>query len=175
VITLLVGIAVGYLVEESVATEIGGQASNASAATSNFGGSGLGQLHPSRWELTGMVGPLLQQLQTRPNNADLLVNIGDSYYDGQEYAKAIEGMTTERSSNTSDSGACSHCVRMKAFDCKSISREILIVRVQDHEELLSAKNLATRNIHRMRCPICVITVAAWLRRRNVLLFTELPA
>jgi tetratricopeptide (TPR) repeat protein len=62
-----------------------------SAATPNFGSSGVGQLQPSRSELTArVVGPLLQQLQTRPNDTDLLVNIGNSYYDGQEYAKAIE-------------------------------------------------------------------------------------
>lgn len=90
VITLLLGIAVGYLVRGS-ATETGGQASSVSAATSNSGNSGVGQLQPNRSELTArMVGPLLQQLQTRPNDADLLVNIGNGYYDGQEYAKAIE-------------------------------------------------------------------------------------
>lgn len=91
VITLLLGIAVGYLARGSATTETGGQASNVSAATSNFGNSGTGQQQPSRSELTArVVGPLLQQLQTRPNDADLLVNIGNSYYDGQEYAKAIE-------------------------------------------------------------------------------------
>jgi cytochrome c-type biogenesis protein CcmH/NrfG len=61
----------------------------ASAATSNFGNSGAGQ--PSRAELTArIVGPLLQQLKTGPNDPDLLVNIGNSYYDGQDYANAID-------------------------------------------------------------------------------------
>ena len=91
VITLLLGIAVGYLARGSTTAEIGGQASNVSAATSNFGNSGVGQLQPNRSELTArLVGPLLQQLQTQPNDANLLVNIGNGYYDGQEYANAIE-------------------------------------------------------------------------------------
>src|SRR6266496_4759180 len=91
VITLLLGIAVGYLSAGPATRQTGGQASNASAATSDFGNSGVGQLQPSRSELTiRMVEPLLQQLQTRPNDADLLVNIGNSYYDGQDYANAID-------------------------------------------------------------------------------------
>jgi tetratricopeptide (TPR) repeat protein len=91
VITFLLGIAVGYLSAGPATRQTGGQEPNASAANSDFGNSGVGQLQPSRSELTDRkVGPLLQQLQTRPNDADLLVNLGNGYYDGQEYSKAIE-------------------------------------------------------------------------------------
>jgi tetratricopeptide (TPR) repeat protein len=34
--------------------------------------------------------PLLEQLKTRSTDADLLVNIGNSYCDAQDYANAID-------------------------------------------------------------------------------------
>src|SRR5579883_2989087 len=62
VITLLLGVLVGYLVRGS-----------------------------SRAELTSrVVESLLQQLKARPNDPELLTNIANAYYDGQDYAKAIE-------------------------------------------------------------------------------------
>jgi tetratricopeptide (TPR) repeat protein len=90
VITLLLGVFVGYLVRGSSATKAG-QTSSASAAGSGFGSLGISQQQPSRAELTSrIVEPLLQQLKTRPDDPELLVNIANSYYDGQDYAKAIE-------------------------------------------------------------------------------------
>jgi cytochrome c-type biogenesis protein CcmH/NrfG len=89
VITLLIGVAVGYLVRGSSPTDVAAQTPSASSTGSNFGSSGAGQ--PNRAELTArIVGPLLQQLKTKPNDPGLLVNIGNSYYDGQDYANAID-------------------------------------------------------------------------------------
>lgn len=89
VITLLLGIAVGYLGRGSSATE--GPPPGASAAGSGFGSPGISQEQPSRAELTSrIVEPLLQQLKARPADGALLVRIGNSYYDGQDYLKAIE-------------------------------------------------------------------------------------
>jgi cytochrome c-type biogenesis protein CcmH/NrfG len=90
VITLLLGVAVGYLVRGSGTPDAATQSSSASTAASNFGGSdAAGQ--PSRSELSArIVGPLLEQLKTRPNDADLLVNIGNGYYDAKDYANAID-------------------------------------------------------------------------------------
>ena len=89
IITLLLGVAVGYLVRGSSTPEVA-RASGLSAPASNFGDSGIGQ-QASRADLTArIVEPLLQQLKTRPTDTDLLINIGNSYYDGQDYAKAIE-------------------------------------------------------------------------------------
>jgi cytochrome c-type biogenesis protein CcmH/NrfG len=80
-------VAVGYLVRGSGATESAMQTSSASGGSS-FGGSNAVQ--PSRLELTApIVGPLLEQLKTRPNDADLLVKIGNAYYDGKDYPNAI--------------------------------------------------------------------------------------
>jgi len=89
VITLLLGVAVGYLVRGSDTTDAATKTSSRSTTGSNFSGSDAGQ--PSRAELTArIVGPLLEQLKTRPNDADLLVNIGNGYYDGQDYVNAID-------------------------------------------------------------------------------------
>ena len=90
VIALLLGVAVGYLARGSATTETAGQALTASTAISNFGNSRIGQ-QPRSSELTARaVGPLLQQLTTRPNDPDLLINLANAYYDGQDYVKAIE-------------------------------------------------------------------------------------
>jgi tetratricopeptide (TPR) repeat protein len=78
------------LVRGSSAAEAG-QISSASAAGTGFGSSGISQQQPSRAELTSrVVESLLQQLKARPNDPELLTNIANAYYDGQDYAKAIE-------------------------------------------------------------------------------------
>lgn len=90
VITLLLGIVAGYLIRGSSAAEAG-QVPSTSAAGSNFGGSSSSQQQPSRSELAArVVEPLLQQLKTRPNDPELLGNIANAYYDGQDYPQAIE-------------------------------------------------------------------------------------
>lgn len=90
-ITLLLGVAMGYMVRGSATAETAGQTSSASATTPNFGDSSFGRQQPRLPEVTSrLVEPLLQQLKTRPNDPDLLVNVANSYYDGQDYGKAID-------------------------------------------------------------------------------------
>lgn len=90
VITLLLGVAVGYLVRGSATAETTGQTQTAFAVP-NFGDSGSDQQQPRPSELTARaVEPLLQQLNTRPNDPDLLANIANTYYDGKDYQRAIE-------------------------------------------------------------------------------------
>ena len=91
VITLLLGVAVGYLVRGSAAAGTAGQIPNASGAGSNFGSSNFGQPQPTLPDLTTRaVEPLLEQLNTRPNDPDLLINIANGYYDGKDYPHAID-------------------------------------------------------------------------------------
>lgn len=83
-ITLLVGIAVGYLLRGTGLPATQWQ----SSATSSSSSLGLGQQSP---DLTmAKVEPLLGQLQARPNDPALLADIGNAYYDGQQYPKAID-------------------------------------------------------------------------------------
>lgn len=91
VITLLLGVAVGYLVRGSATTATLGQKQSAPFTVPTFGGAGIGDQQPRSSEFAARtVEPLLQQLEARPNDADLLINIANSYYDGKDYAKAIE-------------------------------------------------------------------------------------
>ena len=92
VITLMLGVAVGYLVGGSSATETAGQASaSGPAVLSNLGDSSTSQQGPRSPELTSrLVAPMIEQLTTRPNDPQLLTNIANAYYDGRDYAKAID-------------------------------------------------------------------------------------
>ena len=91
VITLLLGVAVGYLVRGSAMTATPGQTPGPPFTVPTFGAAGVGEQQPRSSEFTTRtVEPLLKQLETRPNDADLLINIANSYYDGKDYAKAIE-------------------------------------------------------------------------------------
>ena len=90
-ITLLLGVAVGYLARGSATAETTGQATSSSTALSNFGESTPGQKQQASSELTAhTVAPMLEQLTTRPNDPGLLSNIANAYYDGKDYARAIE-------------------------------------------------------------------------------------
>lgn len=91
VITLLLGVAVGYLVRGSASTGAGGQILSASGTGSNFESSNFGQQQPVAPNLTARaVEPLLEQLNTRPDDPDLLINIANSYYDSKDYPHAID-------------------------------------------------------------------------------------
>ena len=92
VICLLVGVAVGYLVrgsapptEAAAHSQIG--ASNSSPA------SGASQL-PTPEQLRQMADtqaqPLLKQLESDPKNATLLYQIGNLYYDAQQYPESVK-------------------------------------------------------------------------------------
>lgn len=89
VICLVVGVAIGYLVRGS-----GPQATAATQATAAPAGMGMGNAQqPSPEQMKHMAEkqaePLLAQLKNKPNDPQLLYNIGNVYYDTQNYPEAI--------------------------------------------------------------------------------------
>ncbi len=100
VICLLVGVAVGYLVRGSAPTQSSATVNAAQApagggmaAQSGMSAAGNGQ-QPTPEQLRQMAEaqaqPLLVQLKTDPNNAALLYQIGNLYYDAQQYPDAVK-------------------------------------------------------------------------------------
>ncbi len=92
VICLLVGMAGGWLIRGSQApaapgTETASASAQAPAINPNTQA-------PTPAEMQKMAdtqaGPLLEKLKTDPNNAGLLGNIGDIYYDAQQFPTAID-------------------------------------------------------------------------------------
>ena len=104
VITLAIGIAVGYFARGSAPAPAANVPENAQAAMSTppqgtgAGGMGPRQLPGSAPQqqaaspemLAKGAEPLLAQLKTNPNSFDVLVQLGNLYYDGQSYPQAIE-------------------------------------------------------------------------------------
>ncbi len=108
VITLVIGIAVGYFARGSAPSAVGAVPENAQAAVTTpasmpaAGGApanmGPGQLPGSTPQqqaaspemLAKAAEPLLAQLQTNPNNAEVLTQLGNLYYDGQSFPQAID-------------------------------------------------------------------------------------
>ena len=110
VITLAIGIAVGYFgrgsAPSSPAHEVGGAAPPASAGMPSAGagmpsapGVPGGQLPgigtppaaaTSPEMLAQAAAPLLAKLKTNPKDFELLRNLGNMYYDGQAYTQAID-------------------------------------------------------------------------------------
>ncbi len=87
VICLLIGITVGYLVRGSISPAT--PAVQAGGASSMPGGTG--QVTPDQLKHVAdkEAEPLLRQLQSSPNDPALLANIGNVYYDAQQYRDAI--------------------------------------------------------------------------------------
>jgi len=103
VITLVIGIAVGYFARGSAPTATANVPENAQTAMTPQapamgGGMGPGQLPGSTPQqqaaspemLAKAAEPLLAQLKTNPNSFDVLVQLGNLYYDGQSFPQAIE-------------------------------------------------------------------------------------
>ena len=109
VITLVIGIAVGYFARGSAPSTVSNVPENAQAAMSTppagmpGGGAapanmGPGQLPGSTPQnqaaspemLAKAAEPLLTQLKANPNNAEVLAQLGNLYYDGQSYPQAID-------------------------------------------------------------------------------------
>jgi cytochrome c-type biogenesis protein CcmH/NrfG len=96
VICLLVGVAVGYLVRGS-APESSASAANVSVAapSSQPGSTPISSLsQPTPDQLRHMADtqaePLLAQLKSEPKNSALLYQIGNLYYDAQQYPEAVK-------------------------------------------------------------------------------------
>ena len=93
VICLLVGVAVGYLVRGSASSNNTPKQVRASSAES-LPASMAGGQQPSAGELRQMADtqaqPLLKQLESDPRNSTLLYQIGNLYYDAQQYPEAVK-------------------------------------------------------------------------------------
>ena len=94
VICLLVGIAGGWLIHGSQAPEATVAAEAASAPAPGAAGPAAQPQMPPAARLKEIAetqtAPLVERLKSEPNNADLLINIGNIYYDAQQYPTAIE-------------------------------------------------------------------------------------
>lgn len=88
VICLLVGVAVGYLVRGSAPSQVNAQLQSTGTQTS------APTQQPTPEQLHQMAEtqaqPLLAQLKSDPNNANLLYQIGNLYYDAQQYPDAVK-------------------------------------------------------------------------------------
>lgn len=89
VVCLLIGVAVGYFVRGSAAPV---RASAAATAPSSVPDAQGTSVTPAQLKQMAdqQVTPLLQQLKTTPNDPALLANIGNVYYDAQQYKDAID-------------------------------------------------------------------------------------
>ena len=103
VITLVIGIAVGYFARGSASPPTAPETTQAAApATSGAGGMGMSpaqlpgigsgqrQQAPSPEMLAKAAEPLLTQLQSNPNDAETVIKLGNLYYDSQAYPQAIQ-------------------------------------------------------------------------------------
>lgn len=90
VICLLVGAAVGYLVRGSASTD---DSANPAPGANMGAAAAMPQQQPTPEQMAQMAKkqaePLLQQLKTSPNDASLLANIGNVYYDARQFDEAI--------------------------------------------------------------------------------------
>ena len=104
VITLVIGIAVGYFARGSAPTAVASEIAPTTSATAPAGmgggaGLGSGQLPgigsqqrggTSPEMLAQAAQPLLAKLQTNPKDFETLRQLGNLYYDGQAFPQAIE-------------------------------------------------------------------------------------
>jgi cytochrome c-type biogenesis protein CcmH/NrfG len=104
IITLVIGIAVGYFARGSAPTTATPEVAQSApaAAPADSAGMSAGQLPgigtqqqggASPEMLAQAAQPLLAKLKTNPNDADALRQLGNIYYDGQAYPQAIEYYT----------------------------------------------------------------------------------
>jgi tetratricopeptide (TPR) repeat protein len=96
VICLLIGVAVGYLVRGSAPTQAANLSDRQTGITAGQGNSSAmdASPQPTPEQLRRMADtqaqPLLEQLKSEPNNAELLYKIGNLYYDAQQYPEAVK-------------------------------------------------------------------------------------
>jgi tetratricopeptide (TPR) repeat protein len=102
VITLAIGIAVGYFARGSAPVAPAGENVPTASAPAGMGNAPMGsaqlpgigsaqqQQAASPEVLAKAAEPLLAQLKTNPKDFDTVVKLGNLYYDGQAYPQAIE-------------------------------------------------------------------------------------
>ncbi len=93
IICLVVGVAIGYLVRGSASPGSTTAQTAANAPAAMGGGMGGMQQPPTQEQMKHMAEkqaePLLAQLKDKPNDPQLLYQIGNIYYDTQNYPEAI--------------------------------------------------------------------------------------
>jgi cytochrome c-type biogenesis protein CcmH/NrfG len=102
VITLAIGIAVGYFTRGSAPASTAGESAQAASAPAGMGSAPMGsaqlpgigstqqQQAPSPEMVAKAAESLLAQLKTNPKDFDTIVKLGNLYYDSQAYPQAIE-------------------------------------------------------------------------------------
>lgn len=93
VICLLVGIACGWVIRGSQSPAAAAvETANASAPAVGSGTAGAQAPTPAEMKKMAdtQAGPLIEKLKADPANAGLLENIGNVYYDGQQFPTAID-------------------------------------------------------------------------------------
>jgi cytochrome c-type biogenesis protein CcmH/NrfG len=94
IICLVVGVAIGYLLRGSESQSATPSAASVSPEQVPAGAMGMGTQQPTPEQMRRMADkqaePLLAQLKTNPTDPQLLYNIGNVYYDTQQYQEAIK-------------------------------------------------------------------------------------
>jgi cytochrome c-type biogenesis protein CcmH/NrfG len=115
VVCLLLGMAGGWLIRGSQAPAVP-QAMEAAAAPSGMGGApgGMGGAAPAmnaqptpeqmKKMADAQAAPLIEKLKSDPNNAELLANVGNFYYDAQQYPTAVDYYGRALKAKPSDAG-----------------------------------------------------------------------
>lgn len=88
-VCLVLGVLVGWLVRGSQAPA-GGAVAAASTSTASTGVNSQPSADQLRQMADAQAGPLIEKLKSDPKNADLLISVGNSYYDAQQYPAAID-------------------------------------------------------------------------------------
>ena len=99
-VCLAVGLAAGWLIRgwESPVAPTAAASAQAPASTT-APSANAAQL---KQQADSQAAPLLEQLKTQPDNADLLTNIGNIYYDAQLYPAAIDYYTRSLKAKPAD-------------------------------------------------------------------------
>ena len=90
VICLLVGIAGGWFIRGSQSPAAGPPVESASAAPAAAGSQAMPSPGQMKQMADTQAAPLLEKLKADPNSAQLLSDIGNVYYDTQQYPVAID-------------------------------------------------------------------------------------
>jgi cytochrome c-type biogenesis protein CcmH/NrfG len=94
VICLLVGVAGGWFIRGSQSPAAPAPETMSASAPAMGNGNAAAAPTPTPAEMQKMAdtqaGPLIEKLKADPNNAGLLENIGNVYYDAQQYPTAID-------------------------------------------------------------------------------------
>jgi tetratricopeptide (TPR) repeat protein len=98
-VCLAVGLAAGWLIRGWESPASGGAAPQQAAVAANTPAPNTAQL---KQKADAQAAPLLAQLKSQPEDADLLSSIGNLYYDAQQYQTAIDYYTRSLKAKPTD-------------------------------------------------------------------------